>query len=338
MKHWFEGLVNTARIECRYTRRHPQQWVICALLPVMWLLFVANTFGTGLMTKLPVCLVNEDGGPLARELVMVLDAVPSLGLRGFDTATEADAALSRSETYGTIVIPRDFTKDSLNGRGSTLELIINKSYYAVGTILEVDVKTALAAVMKSAGTIRMTAARGGSLKAESNNLRIASPEVNFLGCEVFVAGVGALAKRLDEMSLTNVRIVRHDAVEIVRDMIAENSLDGVHIYFPDPWRKARHHKRRLVAQPFIGLLASRIRPGGYIHCATDWENYSEQMLEVLEGEPLLENLHGAGNFSPVMGNPLCERPRTKFQARGERLGYGIWDLVYIRKQPAPSAS
>jgi len=96
-------------------------------------------------------------------------------------------------------------------------------------------------------------------------------------------------------------------------------------------RGYRHHKRRLVAQPFIGLLASRIRPGGYIHCATDWENYSEQMLEVLEGEPLLENLHGAGNFSPVMGNPLCERPRTKFQARGERLGYGIWDLVYIRK-------
>ena len=134
MKHWFEGLVNTARIECRYTRRHPQQWVICALLPVMWLLFVANTFGTGLMTKLPVGLVNEDGGPLARELVMVLDAVPSLGLRGFETATEAEAALSRAETYGTIVIPRDFTKDSLNGRGSTLELIINKSYYAVGTL------------------------------------------------------------------------------------------------------------------------------------------------------------------------------------------------------------
>ena len=120
----------------------------------------------------------------------------------------------------------------------------------------------------------------------------AHPEVNFLGCEVFVAGVGALAKRLDEMGLENVRIVRHDAVEIVRDMIPENSLAGVHIYFPDPWRKARHHKRRLVAQPFIGMLASRIRPGGYIHCATDWENYSEQMLEVLEGEPLLENLHG----------------------------------------------
>lgn len=157
------------------------------------------------------------------------------------------------------------------------------------------------------------------------------PEVNFIGCEVFAAGVGALAKRLDEADLTNVRIFRHDAVEVVRDMIPEASLAGVHIYFPDPWRKARHHKRRLVAQPFIGMLASRIRPGGYIHCATDWENYAGQMLEVLEGEPQLENLHGAGNFSPVMGNPITERPTTKFQARGERLGHGIWDLVYIRK-------
>ena len=159
----------------------------------------------------------------------------------------------------------------------------------------------------------------------------AHPEVNFIGCEVFVAGVGALAKRIDEMQLKNIRIIRHDAVEIVRDMIAENSLDGVHIYFPDPWRKARHHKRRLVAQPFMGLLASRIREGGYLHCATDWENYSEQMLEVLDAEPQLKNLYGQGNFSTVMGNPLCERPRTKFQARGERLGYGIWDLVYIRQ-------
>ena len=156
------------------------------------------------------------------------------------------------------------------------------------------------------------------------------PDVNFLGCEVFAAGVGALAKRLEENAIENVRIIRHDAVEVVRDMIPEDSLDGVHIYFPDPWRKARHHKRRLVAQPFIGLLASRIRAGGYIHCATDWENYAEQMLEVLEGESKLENRYGSG-FSPVMANPLCERPTTKFQTRGEKLGHGIWDLVYIRK-------
>lgn len=156
------------------------------------------------------------------------------------------------------------------------------------------------------------------------------PDVNFLGCEVFAAGVGALAKRLEENAIENVRIIRHDAVEVVRDMIPEDSLDGVHIYFPDPWRKVRHHKRRLVAQPFIGLLASRIRAGGYIHCATDWENYAEQMLEVLEGESKLENRYGSG-FSPVMANPLCERPTTKFQTRGEKLGHGIWDLVYIRK-------
>lgn len=181
MKQWFEGLWRAARIECSYTRSHPQQWVICALLPVLWLLVVANTFGTGLMTKLPVGLVNEDAGPLSRELVMVLDAVPSLGLRSFESASQAEAALARAETYATIVIPRSFTKESLNGRGSTIELIINKSYYAVGTILEVDVKTALADVMKRAGALQMTAARGGSLKAEAANLRIISPEVYFLG-------------------------------------------------------------------------------------------------------------------------------------------------------------
>ena len=140
------------------------------------------------------------------------------------------------------------------------------------------------------------------------------------------------------------RIVRHDAVEIVRDMIAENSLDGVHIYFPDPWRKARHHKRRLVAQPFIGLLASRIRPGGYIHCATDWENYSEQMLEVLEGEPLLENLHGAGNFSPVMGTRSASVPARSSRpaANASATASGIWStsasnpLPLRHKKSAPS--
>lgn len=181
MKQWFEGLWRAARIECSYTRSHPQQWVICALLPVLWLLVVANTFGTGLMTKLPVGLVNEDAGSLSRELVMVLDAVPSLGLRSFETASQAEAALARAETYATIVIPRNFTKESLNGRGGTIEFLINKSYYAVGTILEVDVKTALADVMKRAGALQMTAARGGSLKAEAASLRIVSPEVYFLG-------------------------------------------------------------------------------------------------------------------------------------------------------------
>ncbi len=157
----------------------------------------------------------------------------------------------------------------------------------------------------------------------------AHPEVNFVGCEVFLAGVGALSKRIHEMELKNVRLFRHDAVEVVRDMIAENTLDGVHIYFPDPWRKARHHKRRLVAQPFIGMLSSRIKQGGYLHCATDWENYAEQMMEVLSGEELLQNKYES--FSPVMGNPITERPTTKFNERGNRLGHGCWDLVFLRK-------
>ena len=115
------------------------------------------------------------------------------------------------------------------------------------------------------------------------------PDVDFLGVEVFTAGVGALLKRIDELALTNIRIVHHDAVEVVRDMIPPDALAGVHVYFPDPWQKKRHHKRRLIAQPFIGLLASRIAPGGYLHCATDWEDYAHQMLEVLAHEPRLAN-------------------------------------------------
>ncbi len=156
----------------------------------------------------------------------------------------------------------------------------------------------------------------------------AHPEVDFIGCEVFAAGVGALAMRLDEMALTNVRIVQHDAVEVVKNMLGEETLDGIHIYFPDPWRKARHHKRRLVAQPFIHELVKRLKKGAYIHCATDWENYSEQMMEVLSGEELLKNRYEG--FSPVMANPITERPMTKFHARGERLGHGVWDLVFER--------
>lgn len=157
----------------------------------------------------------------------------------------------------------------------------------------------------------------------------AHPEINFLGCEVFAAGVGALSKLLNEKGLTNVRICRHDAMEVVRDMIADNSLAGIHVYFPDPWRKARHHKRRLIRPDFVKVLAAKLVPG--LHSLRHrLENYAEQMLEVLSAEPLLTNAHGSG-FSPVMANPLCERPCTKFQARGERLGHGVWDLVYLRK-------
>jgi len=157
----------------------------------------------------------------------------------------------------------------------------------------------------------------------------ARPDVNFLAVEVFVAGIGALARRIDEMKLTNVRIIQHDAIEVVRDMLAPASLTGVHVFFPDPWPKARHHKRRLIAQPFVGRLADRIAPGGYLHCATDWQHYAEQMLEVLTHEPALVNPYDG--YAPSPRNPLVERPTTKFHARGTRLGHGVWDLVFVRR-------
>ncbi len=155
------------------------------------------------------------------------------------------------------------------------------------------------------------------------------PQIDFLGVEVFVAGIGALARRVQEGGLRNVRIIEHDAVEVVRDMIAPGTLQGVHIFFPDPWPKARHHKRRLVAQPFIGQLAQRLAPGGTLHCATDWEHYAQQMLAVLSSEAQLENIHA--DFAPEPRSPWCERPLTKFHARGERLGHGVWDLVFRRR-------
>lgn len=157
----------------------------------------------------------------------------------------------------------------------------------------------------------------------------ARPDINFLAVEVFVAGIGALARRVSDANLANVRIVQHDAIEVVRDMLAAASLAGVHIFFPDPWPKARHHKRRLVAQPFIGRLVDRIAPGGYLHCATDWQHYAQQMLQVLQEEPRLRNLHE--DYAPAARNPLVERPATKFHARGARLGHGVWDLVFVRR-------
>ena len=157
----------------------------------------------------------------------------------------------------------------------------------------------------------------------------ARPDVNFLGIEVFLAGVGALLKRIGELNLANVRIIHHDAVDVVRTMVAPDTLAGVHVYFPDPWQKKRHHKRRLIAQPFVGQLAYRIGPGGYLHCATDWENYAVQMLDVLGTEARLINAHGG--YAPDGHNPLTLRPTTKFHARGERLGHGVWDLVFLRR-------
>jgi tRNA (guanine-N7-)-methyltransferase len=151
------------------------------------------------------------------------------------------------------------------------------------------------------------------------------PETNFLCCEVHQPGVGALLKRIGEQQLSNLRIVAHDAVEVIDQMLAPESLAGVHVFFPDPWHKKRHHKRRLIQPPFVAKLVSRLAPAGYVHCATDWEPYAQQMLEVLDSEPLLENT--APGFAP---KPFY-RPLTKFENRGLKLGHGVWDVVFRKR-------
>jgi len=152
----------------------------------------------------------------------------------------------------------------------------------------------------------------------------AHPDVDFLGIEVHLPGVGALLKRIDELGLSNVRVIRHDAVEVVDAMIAPDSLAAVHVYFPDPWPKKRHHKRRLLSSTFVRALAERIAPGGYLHVATDWTPYAEEVLATLATEPRLANT--ATDYAP------CPpwRPQTKFELRGRKLGHAVHDLVFKR--------
>ena len=150
------------------------------------------------------------------------------------------------------------------------------------------------------------------------------PETNFLCCEVHEPGVGALLKRIGEQSITNIRICAHDAVDVLDHMLLPGTLAGVHVFFPDPWHKKRHNKRRLIQPEFVKKLAGHLQPGGYIHCATDWQPYAEQMLEVLSAEPLLRNT--AEGYAP---KPEY-RPLTKFENRGIKLGHGVWDLVFRR--------
>lgn len=150
------------------------------------------------------------------------------------------------------------------------------------------------------------------------------PQNDYLGIEVHRPGVGNLLKLIEQDGLTNLRVMTHDAVDVVNQMIAPDSLDGVMIFFPDPWHKARHHKRRLIQPEFVRTLVSRLKTSGRIHCATDWENYAEQMLEVLSADPQLQNTAEGYAERPAY------RPLTKFEARGLRLGHGVWDLVFER--------
>ncbi len=153
----------------------------------------------------------------------------------------------------------------------------------------------------------------------------AHPDRNYLGIEVHTPGVGSLLKQIDAQALGNVRIIQHDAVEVLEHMIPSGSLDGAHIFFPDPWPKKRHHKRRLVQPPLVKLLADRLKPGAALHVATDWQDYAEQILAVLREEGALENT--AQDYAP---RPE-DRPLTKFESRGLRLGHGVWDIVFRRR-------
>ncbi len=157
------------------------------------------------------------------------------------------------------------------------------------------------------------------------------PSDNFLCCEVHAPGVGALLKRVGEgvdgQDLKNVRIIQHDAVEVLDHMIADASLDGIHIFFPDPWHKARHNKRRLIQALFVTKLASKLKAGGYIHAATDWQNYAEQILEVFSAESQLKNT--TANADGYTDKPDY-RPLTKFENRGIKLGHGVWDVVFTK--------
>jgi tRNA (guanine-N7-)-methyltransferase len=155
------------------------------------------------------------------------------------------------------------------------------------------------------------------------------PQDDFICCEVHEPGVGALLKLVGEGGISNIRIFRHDAVEVLDNMLSEGSLDGIHVFFPDPWHKSRHHKRRLIQTPFVNRLARHLKVGGYLHLATDWEPYAEQMNAVLVAESLLENTATSPGVHGCAPKPDY-RPLTKFENRGIKLGHGVWDLVYRR--------
>ena len=153
----------------------------------------------------------------------------------------------------------------------------------------------------------------------------ALPDTDFIGVEVHTPGVGALLKQMGELGLSNLRLIQHDAVEVLQQMIAPASLAGINVFFPDPWHKLKHNKRRLIQAPLVQLLASRMAPGGTLHCATDWQPYAEQMLAVLSAEPLLKNT--VEGYAPKPDH----RPLTKFENRGLKLGHGVWDLLFVKR-------
>ncbi len=200
----------------------------------------------------------------------------------------------------------------------TIETLLPRYGIAVSPNV-LDVNTAFGRVAP------LTIEIGFGMGVATIEIAAAAPEKNFIGVEVHPPGVANLLRLLDAQQLNNVRVMNDDAVEILKTMIAPASVDAIHIYFPDPWHKARHHKRRMIQPEFTALLASRLKPGGYLHLATDWEHYAHWMLEVLTAEPALQNTcAGFCQTKPAW------RPTTKFETRGMNLGHGVWDLLFTR--------
>lgn len=154
-----------------------------------------------------------------------------------------------------------------------------------------------------------------------------APERDFIGIEVHKPGVGACLMAINEQQATNLRVINHDAVAVLQTMVADNSLDRVQIFFPDPWHKARHNKRRIIQPDFVQLLRQKLKIGGMLHLATDWQDYAQHMLMVLNQADGYRNLSSTGDYIPRPD----ERPLTKFEQRGQRLGHGVWDLQFIRQ-------
>ena len=171
----------------------------------------------------------------------------------------------------------------------------------------------------------MTVEVGSGMGETTARIAAANPGRDYLAVEVHAPGVGSLLRHVTELGLTNVRVVQHDAVEVLRDMIPAGSLAGIHVFFPDPWPKKRHHKRRLIQPAFAELAATRLAQGGILHVATDWEPYAYHVLDVLAQTSALRNT--AEGFAP---RPAT-RPETKFERRGLGLGHGVWDIVFERR-------
>jgi tRNA (guanine-N7-)-methyltransferase len=165
---------------------------------------------------------------------------------------------------------------------------------------------------------------GSGMGETTARIAAENPGSDYLAIEVHAPGVGSLLKRLADAGIGNVRIVPHDAVEVMRDMVPAGSLAAIHVFFPDPWPKKRHHKRRLLQPEFAALAASRLAPGGHLHVATDWQDYAQHVLTVLSGVAALRNT--ARDYAPRPAS----RPETKFELRGRRLGHGVWDIVFVR--------